>query len=444
MDVSRRAAGELADDASVAVRGTRIDPPSLASVIDLRDGPVFAWAHGPERLVGLGATLTLTADGQDRFETVQREGSALLDRLNDLEKLPSTAQPRLLGGFAFHDGAEGADPWSAFPQAGFILPEAQVTDIDGEWWLTTTATGQAAGSAAEDALAEWKARLQSLSAADTQSPPGIESRTLSPPDDAWRSQVMDALNRIEAGRLEKVVLAQSLRVSLASSLSIGAAFDRLGETYPDCFRFAFGPTATDTFFGATPELLVSVADGTVETTALAGSTGRGTTPDEDEWLAGQLRDSEKLAHEHALVVNEINEQLAPFTDAVETSDRSVHKLATIQHLRTEMQGTVDPGEHVLGIADALHPTPAVGGLPQDAALRTIRESETFDRGWYAAPIGWFDADGNGTFAVAIRSGLACGETVTLFAGNGIVADSDPAREYDEVQLKYRPILDVLE
>jgi menaquinone-specific isochorismate synthase len=413
-------------------------------LLDSRDGPVFAWADGSQRLLGLGATATLTANGPERFTDIRSEGATLLDGIRQATEMPPAAEPRLLGGFAFHDGTEDVDPWTAFPQAAFILPEVQVTGQGGEWWLTTTAKGPDASAVASTQLSEWEARLAEMTTPPTRAPPGINSRTLSPTDADWRAQVTDARDRIDTGELEKVVLAQSLRVALDADLSISGALERLGETYPDCYRFAFGPTAGETFFGATPELLVSLSAGTVETTALAGSTGRGTTPAEDEWLADQLRDSEKLAHEHALVVNEINDQLAPFTDAVATSDRTVHKLETIQHLRTEMQAEIAADEHVLAIADALHPTPAVGGLPQDAALRTIRESESFDRGWYAAPIGWFDASGNGTFAVAIRSGLARGDAVTLFAGNGIVADSDPAREYDEVQLKYRPVLDILE
>ncbi|MFB6255143.1 MAG: isochorismate synthase MenF, partial [Haloplanus sp.] len=221
-----------------------------------------------------------------------------------------------------------------------------------------------------------------------------------------------------------------------------------GSTYPDCYRFLIEPTADGaerpSFFGATPERLVSRRGRTVTTGALAGTTGRGDTPAEDDWLADELLRDEKNVHEHELVAETIREQLAPFASSISAGQRRVRRLETVQHLFTPITATLDRDTHVLDLVEALHPTPAVGGLPPERALATIRETEPFDRGWYAAPVGWFDAAGNGTFAVAIRSALAREAETTLFAGVGVVADSDPEREWDEVQLKYRPILDELE
>ncbi|OYR89092.1 isochorismate synthase, partial [Halorubrum sp. E3] len=178
--------------------------------------------------------------------------------------------------------------------------------------------------------------------------------------------------------------------------------------------------------------------------ARAGTTGRGETPAEDEWLAQELLDDEKNVHEHELVADTVREQLEPFAASISAGERRVRRLATVQHLHTPITAELDADRHVLDLVEALHPTPAVGGLPPDRALATIRETEPFDRGWYAAPVGWIDAAGNGAFAVAIRSAVTTARRTTLFAGVGIVADSDPDREWDEVQLKYRPILDELE
>lgn len=171
---------------------------------------------------------------------------------------------------------------------------------------------------------------------------------------------------------------------------------------------------------------------------------RGDTDDEDEWLANELLGSEKDNHEHELVAETIREQLAPLSAEIRVGDRGIRKLATVQHLWTPIDATLERDEHVLSLVDALHPTPAVGGLPPEAALDVIRDTEPFDRGWYAAPVGWFDADGDGSFAVALRSAIVEETLATLFAGVGLVADSDPDAEWDEVQLKYRPILDELE
>jgi menaquinone-specific isochorismate synthase len=241
-----------------------------------------------------------------------------------------------------------------------------------------------------------------------------------------------------------VVLAQSLTATLASALDVPAALGRLANAYRDCFRFAVAPRGEGTFFGATPEKLVARRGRAVETEALAGSTGRGDTPAEDEWLADELRDSPKDRHEHRLVVDAIRDQLDPLAATVRTGPLSVRRLASVQHLQTPISADLHTDDHVLSLVEALHPTPTVGGLPPARALETIRDSEAFDRGWYAGPIGWFDRTGDGEFAVAIRSALAHGADVTCFAGAGIVADSQPDREWEEVQLKYRPILDVLE
>jgi menaquinone-specific isochorismate synthase len=319
-----------------------------------------------------------------------------------------------------------------------------LTGAGEDWWLTVTAAGPDGASDAAAKLDTWRERLSTVTDPDPVGPPGVTDRTRTPSRAGWREQVVSALERVSSGRLEKVVLAQAMTLSLGADVSVPDALERLGRTYPDCYRFAFSPTDEATFFGATPERLVSLTGRTVRTEALAGSTGRGDTPVEEEWLATELLESEKDAHEHGLVVDTIRDQLAPVASSVGTGERSIRRLATVQHLRTPITAELADDEHVLSLVEALHPTPAVGGLPPDAALETIRETETFDRGWYAAPVGWFDSAGNGTFAVAIRSALARERTATVFAGAGIVADSDPDREWDEVQLKYRPMLDTLE
>ena len=259
----------------------------------------------------------------------------------------------------------------------------------------------------------------------------------------WTAQVETALDRIDAGRLTKVVLAQALTVGLEDSIDVPATLERLRRRYPNCYRYLLRHADGGTFFGAPPERLVAKRGDRVETEALAGSAPRGETPEADDDYAAAMLADEKLRHEHDLVVEAIREQLAPIARDLSIDERTIRRLATIQHLRTPIEATLEADRHVLDLVEALHPTPAVGGVPPAVAWETIRETESFDRGWYAGPVGWFDAAGDGEFAVGIRSGVATDRTVTLFAGNGIVADSDPAEEWDEVQLKFRPILDEL-
>jgi len=409
----------------------------------------FWTAPDEATVVAGGAAATLTADGRDRFTAI-KDG---IDRVlcsGDVHAGTEAACPRLFGGFAFHDEGTEDETWAGFPGARFVLPRVQVTDTDRGTWLTVNAVGpDATAEAVEERLDAERDRFEALDEPEPTPPPEIVSRTRTTPREAWCNSVDAAVARIHAGDLQKVVLAQALDVTLDRPLSLADVLARLGETYPDCYRFLVEPTAEETvdrpaFFGATPERLVSRHGRTVTTDALAGTTGRGDTPAEDDWLAEELLDDEKNVHEHELVAETIREQLAPFASTITAGQRRVRRLATVQHLFTPITATLDSDTHVLDLVEALHPTPAVGGLPPERALATIRETEPFDRGWYAAPVGWIDAAGNGTFAVAIRSALARGAETTLFAGVGVVADSDPDREWDEVQLKYRPILDELE
>ncbi|WP_137286947.1 isochorismate synthase [Halorussus salinisoli] len=412
-----------------------------------RDAPRTYWTspYGPE-FAGGGTAARLTADGADRFEEVREAAADLFDGL-DYDG-PGPARPRLFGGFSFHEDHDPAPPWQGFGAAEFVLPRTQLTRANGETWLTVSAR-DASPQAVERELAEVRDALteeegQPSSDSQQDGPPGVVATTPTTTREEWAEQVSAAVSRIEAGDLRKVTLAQALAVELADEVSIPGALARLGESYPDCFRFCFEPTTEGAFFGATPERLATLRGRTVETDALAGSVGRGDTPEEDAELEASIQNSEKMAHEHELVVETIRDQLSPIAGTVRVEDRRVRKLATIQHLWTPIEADLTESGHVLSIVEALHPTPAVGGLPPAKALRTIRETETFDRGWYAAPVGWFDAEGDGTFAVGIRSAVTGDESATLFAGNGIVADSDPDEEYEEVQLKYRPILDELE
>ncbi len=430
-----------------AVRWCRIEGSPVKPLLRAAGRPRVAWADATTTLVAGGAAATVSAEGPHRFEHVRERAEAVFAGLEVPLELPEAARPRLYGGFAFHEGHADPGPsatWEGYPGALFVLPAVQLSLANGQGWLTAAATGPDAGARAERRLERWRDRLTALPDLGAVGPPGVADSRPTPSLAGWRRQVTGATASVRRGDLRKVVLAQSLGVDLAEELDVVDTLDRLSDTYPGCFRFLVEPECGGAFFGATPERLVSLEGRTVQTEALAGSTGRGDTPAEDEWLASELRDSEKDVHEHELVADAVRDQLAPLATSIRTGTRTVRRLATVQHLRTPMQATLTSDEHVLTLVEALHPTPAVGGLPPDEALRTIRETEAFDRGWYAAPVGWFDAAGDGTFGVAIRSALARRNVATLFAGAGIVGDSDPDSEWDELQLKYRPVMDELE
>jgi menaquinone-specific isochorismate synthase len=434
------------DGGRLVSRSREIGDVSFRAFLAAHDPPRLQWASpsGLE-LAGVGVTARATAEGSGRFEAVRdRAASAFADA--DCSD-DGAARPHFVGGFAFRDdhSPDASEAWAGFPAADFVLPRVQLTRTDDGTWVTVNAYGPEANEDdVESTLGDVVAELESLPkmrpAGDR---PGVTATRQSPGEAAWIEQVEDALDRIDAGELEKVVLACALEVDLAEPVDLPDVLERLRRTYPNCYRFLVQPTAETGFLGAPPERLVDKRGREVSTEALAGSVGRGDTPAADAELAQSLVESEKIQHEQRVVVDAICDQLAPLGD-VREGEQTVRKLDTIQHLQTPISATLDAATHVLDIVAALHPTPAVGGLPPAVAAATIKEVESFERGWYAAPVGWFDAAGDGEFLVGIRSGVAGGTGARLFAGNGIVRDADPRAEWEEIQLKYRPLLDEFE
>ncbi len=247
------------------------------------------------------------------------------------------------------------------------------------------------------------------------------------------------------GELHKVVLSRTCDLTFTQRIDPLRAIARLGERYPETYRFLFEPQAQRAFFGATPELLAAVDGHRVRTAALAGSVRRGATPAEDDALARQLLDNPKERAEHAFVVSMLVDLLAPLSGGLRIPDDAprVLRLSNIQHLHTPLQAELHAEYGVLRVVETLHPTPAIGGTPRPAAVQTIAQAEPISRGWYASPVGWIDPSGGGEFAVAIRSAVAAGEHARLYAGAGIVAGSVAEREWDETRLKFRPMLEAL-
>jgi isochorismate synthase len=259
---------------------------------------------------------------------------------------------------------------------------------------------------------------------------------------AYELAVDEATRRIRAGALRKVVLARTLAVRAGRQLDPRTLLWRLRAVDPDCFTFAI-PTSRGVLVGASPELLVSRSGLEVRATPLAGSSPRFGDPEEDVASAAYLLDSPKEREEHAIVVDAVAKALSPFCEELAFADAPTPlATANVWHLATSFRGRLRlPAPTALELVAALHPTPAVCGHPREAALGAIAGLEGFDRGCYAGPVGWVDADGDGEWALALRCAELRGSDARLFAGAGIVADSDPARELDETDRKFRALLD---
>lgn len=256
----------------------------------------------------------------------------------------------------------------------------------------------------------------------------------------WTNQVNSALNRIAAGSYKKIVLSRKVKLKLSNQPDISEKIKNLANNYPRCYIFAYGKNES-LFFGASPEKLAKISDGWVEADALAGSTPRGANKIEDEKLANELLQSKKNLHEQNAVVDFITNSFSGFSDEIiYDSEPIIRKLSNIQHLWTPIKAKLKPGNSIFSILKEIHPTPAICGVPWSGALDFIRATEGYNRGLYAGIIGWFNFEEQGEFAVSIRSALLKNNDLYAFAGCGIVEGSDPDLEFEETELKLKPIL----
>ena len=252
-----------------------------------------------------------------------------------------------------------------------------------------------------------------------------------------------ALEDIQQQKLTKIVLSHHLDVVASLPFDPFLSLNYLRQKYPDCYIFLVGDGQGNNFIGATPERLFSLRKQTLISDALAGSAARGKNSIEDEKLAQTLLSSEKERREHNAVSSYIIQQLKQLGLTPEASRRQLLKLNNIQHLWTVIKAEVPTEINPIEIVAKLHPTPAVAGVPTEIACEKIREYETFDRAFYAAPIGWLDGKGNAEFMVGIRSAMIQKNQARLYAGAGIVAGSNPKKELAEIQLKLQAMLKAL-
>lgn len=428
--------------------------PQASLSVFLRRAPLSQrvyWENRRARVAfaGYGVAAELVAGGKDRFNTIRAEARRLFrDAVIDNDDT-TEIQPRLFGGFAFRADFEPSGVWEAFPPAYFTLPRCVVTRIDDQTWLTINqfiGGHDSAARARQSVRDEFAFISEQITLSDMlgEQETQVETLEYSLSQEAWRAQIDGAVQRIRGGELAKVVLSRTCDVTFDRPFDPLNALGRLESRYPDTYRFLIEPLPGHAFFGATPELLIEVRDQALRTAGLAGSIQRGATPDEDAALANELLNSTKDQHEHALVVDALREQLQPLTHRLDVAAAPrIMQLSNIQHLYTPISGTLANGYSILDVVETLHPTPALGGYPQREAVEAIKQIELAARGWYASPVGWIDVNGDGVFAVAIRSAVSAGNQARLYAGAGIVADSDPDKEWAETTLKFKPMFAAL-
>lgn len=253
--------------------------------------------------------------------------------------------------------------------------------------------------------------------------------------DEFLSSVEKALTAISDGRVEKVVLARDLVMSLDGEPNLGIPLKRLHERYPDCWTYKVANV-----FGATPEILLRAKNGEVSARVLAGTAARGTDPDVDVAIADGLSHSLKNKHEHEYAVQSFVKELSPFCSEVKYEKEPFSLvLPDLWHLATDVTGKLLPNVSLLDVIEKLHPTAAVAGTPTAEAIKLIEELEPFDRGGYAGPVGWISSNGSGEIAIALRGGVIESNQIRAIAGSGIVSESVPEAEFVETELKFRAV-----
>ncbi|WP_082233529.1 isochorismate synthase [Halobacillus massiliensis] len=404
------------------------------------------WRSADEEFVlaGAGSAKRVYSGDDHRFNEIEAMWTTLQEKAEVYDMYGEKGTGLVaIGGFSFDSLEERAAPWEAFPDSQMTIPMYLLTNKGESSFLTTNLlifkedhTQQIIHQIKSD-----KKQLLHGKRTELNLPERINTLEVQPEE--WKRSIQKATEYIKGGQMEKVVLARELRALFKEEVQLAAVIEKLSETQPNSYIFTVESGGSH-FIGATPERLAKVDNQQLISTCLAGTAPRGKTDKDDKKLGQALLDDPKNRQEHDFVVQMIREAVEACCFDIEIPEKPVlYPLRNLQHLYTPVTATLEDGYTLLDVVSRLHPTPALGGMPQQKSVDYIRNNETLNRGWYAGPVGWFDGRNNGEFAVAIRSALIQKNKASLFAGCGVVEDSDPEAEYDETGVKLKPMLSVL-
>jgi salicylate biosynthesis isochorismate synthase len=445
-----RATGRPALASVTSSVAPEIDPSAVAAM-SRRAGEPWFCLEQPDRersaVAALGCVRALSATGSGRFRDVARDWADVAADAcaDDLDGPPGSGLV-VLGGFAFAADGGASARWEGFAPASMIVPEVSLARRGDRVALTVNAE-VAPDDTVDDLRARVATRLGELR--NTPLPlldpaPAGQYRVLSPmPPSHYEEAVARAVERIRGGEFEKIVLARDVEVHAPVDHDVGAVLGLLREAFASCYVFAVG-RGDAAFVAASPELLVRREGQRASTVALAGSSRRSADPGVDQHLGEQLLQSAKDREENEIVVRRIAHALRPYSVWVTAApEPALVRVANIQHLARPIRAQLAAPLSAIELAGVLHPTPAVGGEPLGVVEKLIPALEGLDRGWYAGTVGWADATGDGEFCVALRCALLRGRLASLYAGGGIVRDSDPVAELAETEVKLGALLPVL-
>ena len=456
IDACRFAA--LKDDhfkiASISIEVSHIDPLAVLDSIYDKNEFHFYWEHPAteEAVAGAEAIWLAEAEGSDRFKSIRDESKSVLNHviaIGDLEK--PFAGPHFFCGFTFFDNVRED---SRFPASRVFIPRWQVSSCGGQY--SAVANTRIDKDSDVNFIVEkiWAAHTKfsrfnygsssSNSVIEGDSRALVEIEDFEDSTDDFKNSVKKAIQRIEDGRYDKIVLSRRVKIRSQGGLHPLDSLNRLRNRFPACYSFSLGNGHGQSFIGATPEKLVRTDFGRLRTDAVAGSMRRGKTIQEDAACAGALINSEKDQREHRHVVDSILRRLYSI-DIVAGPIVPPHllTLSNVYHLRTPIEASLGKEKHILDVVGEMHPTPAVGGTPREAALADIYELERYERELYGGVVGWFNHRGDGEMVVGIRSATIESGLAELYAGAGIVKGSEPEKEKQETDIKFQALLNAL-
>jgi len=431
---------------SITKKINKIDPIQFFEAAKKTNENRTFWTSTPDEfyLIGVGNAHEIIAT-ESRFQVTEDEWRHIIDEaiVHNPYQVAGTGVVAL-GGMSFDPLKPTTSLWKNYEPSQFTIPEYTLTIHKDTHYFTVTKSVQPTDDA-EIIATEIKRAETILFTGNKELPTGskvIAKQEVEP--EQWINSVKKAITDIQHHKAEKIVLAREVRVRLDKRAEISVLLKRLIHMQQNSFVFAF-EQGEDCFIGATPERLVKVEGNELLSTCLAGTAPRGKTEQEDRDISSDLLHDHKNREEHDYVVKMIRRNIEMYCTHLQIPKAPViYPLQNLQHLYTPVTATLKDRYSIFDVVKQLHPTPALGGVPREESLAFIREHELLDRGWYGAPIGWMDSNENGEFAVAIRSGLIQGDEVSLFAGCGVMKDSDPQAEYEETNIKLLPMLSVME
>lgn len=411
---------------------------------DLKEDRIY-WSSADRSIVfvGIGEAMVFQEFDQS-YHNIQQKWQQVINNCVTDNPFPNiNGGPIAFGGFPFDPQEKAEEVWGGFEGSQFRVPTFLLTIENNSCYLTTTVkiTDNDPIEQIEKNVTDKKFQLLSSTSPEFRKSHINLQHEVDPEE--WKSAVKKATETIAREPIDKIVLARELQVEFDSPCDVGQVLFNLEASQKNHFIFAWEKDDV-CFVGATPERLVKVDNQHLFSTCLAGTAPRGRTKQEDARLGKELLHDPKNRQEHQFVVDMIKESIYTCAKSIDIAETpQLYPLKNLQHLYTPVRAELDSNVTLIDVVEKLHPTPALCGYPRESSLDFIRKFESLERGWYGAPIGWFDEKFNGEFAVAIRSALVNKDKASLFAGCGVVKGSQPENEYQETNIKFTPMLHAL-